>query len=222
MEKLHSGLGVTCAGTHPESRLNEALFRAGLVDEIDIINVTQNPATEPEQLADMSKSKVILPSPVTGTMPLETAIIQRRSLRNYLKRDLTIQQIGQLLWAAQGITGKKSTHRAAPSADACHPLTVYVCLPSGVWQYHPEGHYLTRHLEKDVRTNLAKAAMDQQFVQDASCVLVICVAFERASTLYGEELIRTRSIPIEAGRSSECSSAGCFTATGRMPGECIS
>ena len=43
---------------------------------------------------------ISLPPPSTsGTMSLEAAIAKRRSVRRYAPQDLTLEQIGQLLWA---------------------------------------------------------------------------------------------------------------------------
>ena len=67
----------------------------------------------------MSESRITLPQPRTsGPVSLEAAIAQRRSVRRYSPEHLKLEEIGQLLWAAQGITGGKDTLRAAPSAGA--------------------------------------------------------------------------------------------------------
>ena len=59
-----------------------------------------------------------LPPPsMTGAMSLDRALAARRSVREFASTALTWQQIGQLLWAAQGITHDAEL-RTAPSAGA--------------------------------------------------------------------------------------------------------
>ncbi len=135
----------------------------------------------------MSKSRITLPPPRTdGTVSLEAAITQRRSVRRYTPESLTLEQIGQLLWAAQGITGGKNTLRAAPSAGGCHPLIFYVCRADGAWRYYPEGHCLARHLEQDVREKLMEASWRQKFIAEAPCVFAISAIVERTTQRYGK------------------------------------
>ena len=150
----------------------------------------------------MSESRIPLPPPRTsGPVSLETAIAQRRSVRRYAPGDLSLEQIGQLLWAAQGITGGRAVLRAAPSAGARHPLEFYVCRADGMWHYEPQHHRLARHLERDVRGELAKAALGQQFIAEAACVFAVSAVFERTTRRY-EERGRLRYVPMDIGHAA--------------------
>lgn len=44
------------------------------------------------------------PASVNSAISLEESIAKRRSIREFSSKPLSIEQIGQLLWAAQGIT----------------------------------------------------------------------------------------------------------------------
>ncbi|GAI29574.1 unnamed protein product, partial [marine sediment metagenome] len=69
---------------------------------------------------------IYLPEPETvGEMSLEETIKKRRSVRSFDDKELNLEQISQILWAAQGITDEKG-HRSVPSAGALYPLEVYV------------------------------------------------------------------------------------------------
>ncbi|HKJ68956.1 MAG TPA: nitroreductase family protein, partial [bacterium] len=60
---------------------------------------------------------VRLPAPdYRGDVSVEAAIHGRRSIRDFRNIPLSLQQISQLLWAAQGITEPQEGLRAAPSA----------------------------------------------------------------------------------------------------------
>jgi SagB-type dehydrogenase family enzyme len=151
----------------------------------------------------MSESRITLPQPrPSGPVSLEEAIARRRSIRRYSPEHLKLEEIGQLLWAAQGITGGKDTLRAAPSAGAFHPLVFYVCRADGAWLYHPTGHALTRHLEHDVREELVEAAWRQKFIAEAPCVFVTSAIMERTTQKYRERGA-TRYVPMDAGHATE-------------------
>ena len=66
-----------------------------------------------------------LPAPdLNGTLSLEQALDERRSVREYAATPLTLDEVGQLLWAGQGITDDDG-YRTAPSAGARYPLELY-------------------------------------------------------------------------------------------------
>ena len=74
---------------------------------------------------------------IATRMSVEQALSKRRSSRTYSDRAIRRQDLGQLLWAAQGITGHYNK-RTAPSAGALHQMSVTVVaagvedLPAGI------------------------------------------------------------------------------------------
>jgi SagB-type dehydrogenase family enzyme len=151
----------------------------------------------------VTELRIELPQPRTdGTVSLEAAIARRRSVRRFHPDKLTLEQIGQLLWSAQGITGDRDVLRAAPSAGACHPLVFYVCRHDGVWRYHPGDHTLTHHLAQDVRKPLMQASYRQRFVAEAGCVFAISAILERTTGRYGKRG-ESRYIPMDIGHAAE-------------------
>jgi SagB-type dehydrogenase family enzyme len=102
--------------------------------------------------------EIVLPAPdTTGGMSLNEALSRRRSVRGFEAKPLTQEQLGQLLWAAQGITEPATGHRTAPSAMAKYPLTVYVCTADGVFTYEPNGHKLLRISTQDRRADVTQS-----------------------------------------------------------------
>ncbi|GAH07924.1 unnamed protein product, partial [marine sediment metagenome] len=65
------------------------------------------------------------------------------------EKDLNLEQISQLLWAAQGITDERG-HRASPSAGALYPLELYIVKKDGAYHYIPEGHKLEMIIRKNI------------------------------------------------------------------------
>ena len=93
----------------------------------------------------MPEKEIALPDPKFHShVSLEQAIFRRRSHRAFGVQGLTWEQIGQLAWAAQGITGRDARWRTAPSAGALHPLELYVLFPRHAYRYIPVEHKL-RH-----------------------------------------------------------------------------
>ena len=127
-----------------------------------------------------------LPQPqTTGTISIEQVITQRRSIRSFTDQALSQSEIGQLLWAAQGITAPERGFRAAPSAGALYPLELYVVTPEGVYHYQPQDHRMRLHLSGDRRVELSQACMGQGCVRQAAADFVITAVFSRTRSKYG-------------------------------------
>ncbi|MGQ9675418.1 MAG: SagB/ThcOx family dehydrogenase [Chloroflexota bacterium] len=158
---------------------------------------------------------VALPEPrLTGEVPLEKALHDRRSVRDYTGASLTLGEVGQLLWAAQGITTDWGG-RTAPSAGALYPLEVYLVagdvesLAAGVYRYQPRGHQLIGVRDGDVRSESADAALGQSCVRDGAIDIVIAAVYERTARKYGDRA--TRYVHMEAGHAAQ---NVCLQATG--------
>ena len=158
------------------------------------------PSTEQE-------TTIKLPEPrYESDISIEQSLIQRRSIRSYTNDPLTLQDVAQLLWAAQGITDPRG-FRTAPSAGALYPLEVYVVcgdvqdLPLGVYGYEPDGHQLMRIMDGDKRAEFAGAALGQSSVKEGAIAFVFTALYERTTTKYGDRGIMY--VHIEAGHAAQ-------------------
>jgi len=143
-----------------------------------------------------------LPDPKTdGETSVEATIAARRSVRSFTDQALTMNEIGQLAWAAQGITEPTRGLRAAPSAGATYPLELYVATPEGLLHYQPEGHTMKHIRDGDLRAQLAAAALGQSFVASAPADFVIAAVYERTAQRYGARA--ERYVHIEVGHAAE-------------------
>jgi SagB-type dehydrogenase family enzyme len=119
---------------------------------------------------------------------------------------VSLAQLGQLLWAAQGVT-HRSGLRAVPSAGALYPLELYAIvagshgLEAGIYHYRPRPHGLERVVEGDSRTDFAAAALMQEWLERASVILVVAAAHERTMAKYDER--GRRYVAIEAGHAAQ-------------------
>lgn len=149
------------------------------------------------------REEISLPKPkLKGEMTLEEAISRRRSVRDFTHRPLSMGEIGQLLWAAEGITGRASHLRAHPSAGALHPLEVYLVTVDGIFHYRPEGHRLRLVRPGDRREALDRAAYGQSFVAEAPCVIAIAAVYARTTGKYRDRG-RMRYVPMDAAHAAQ-------------------
>jgi SagB-type dehydrogenase family enzyme len=147
-------------------------------------------------------TETALPAPTTvGKMSLEEALAKRRSVRQFAAKDLTIEQVGQLAWAAQGITAASRGLRTAPSAGATYPLELYIVKADGVFHYLPQGHRLARLSSQDLRPGLSEAALGQGSVRQAGADFVIAAVYERTRARYGDRA--ERYVHMEVGHAAQ-------------------
>jgi SagB-type dehydrogenase family enzyme len=142
---------------------------------------------------------IALPEPSTdGSVSVEAAIAERRSCRNYQAGGLSLQALGQLCWAAQGITGNPSRRRAAPSAGGAYPIELFVAVaaggvegvPAGIYAYLPRDHALELRQEGDVRSELSNACLGQDFLEAVPVNLLLAADITRTADRYGKRADR--------------------------------
>jgi SagB-type dehydrogenase family enzyme len=170
--------------------------------------------------ADELGTPLTLPPPeLRGAMTVEQALHQRRSKREFAAVPLSLADVSQVLWAAQGVTDPRGW-RTAPSAGALAPLVVYLVaarvagLPPGEYRYLPQAHALLPLRSGDLRPELASAALEQAAVREAAAVLVIVAVVQRTQARYGSRA--ERFVQLEAGHASQnvylqCTARGLAT-----------
>ncbi len=161
----------------------------------------------PSTLQTKALANVKLPNPVYSShTSIEEALKKRRSIREYKNNPITLQQLAQLLWAAQGITSAKG-FRTAPSAGALYPIEIYVLsgnvkgLMPGVYRYLPKKHVLELLAKDDIRSKLATATFNQSGVTNAAADILITAAYARTTAKYGNR--GERFAQMEAGQVAE-------------------
>lgn len=157
--------------------------------------------------ATAAEQRIPLPAAgISKEMSVDDALEQRRSIRDFSRDGLVIEDVSELLWAAQGITGRRGL-RAAPSAGALYPLELYVVagdvkgLSPGVYRYRPKQHDLILVVSGDRRKPLATAALGQSWVRRAPAVLLITGVYERTMAKYGQR--GRRYVHMEVGHAAQ-------------------
>lgn len=148
-----------------------------------------------------------LPAPRTeGGDNLNQLLQQRRSRRDFGSGPITLAQLSQLLWSAQGITDASGL-RTAPSAGALYPLEIYVVagqvrdLDTGLYHYRVKTHSLTRIDKGDLRQSLTQAALGQNMIEEAAVIIAITGNYARTQRKYGSRA--GRYVHIEVGHVAQ-------------------
>ena len=145
----------------------------------------------------MIDQRIQLPPPrLSSENSLEAILASRRSHRRFSDQELDREQIGQLAWASQGVTGGDQRWRTTPSAGALHALELYVMIGEQMYHYDPVSHQLDFQRLVDL-DQVAAAAFNQRFIAQAPC----CFAF-------AADVTRTTKIYKQRGRLYVCMDLG--------------
>jgi SagB-type dehydrogenase family enzyme len=168
------------------------------------INLITSSLALSETLKTRASTSVKLPKQKTsGKKSLEELIHARRSKRRYSSGPLTIEQISQILWAAQGITSNNGRYRSTPSAGALYPIETYINisnvkqLASGLYKYEPQNHNLKIINSKDLKKKIHRFALKQSSVLGAQAIIIISSTPNKTKIKYGSKTMKY--IFIEAG-----------------------
>ena len=119
---------------------------------------------------------VQLPAPErTGGMPLMDALNKRQSIRSFQNKDLSIQQLSNLLWAANGFN--RDDKRTAPTANNRQELELYITTREALYFYDARNHSLREIKKGDLRGETGA----QDFVAKVPLNLIFVVDMQKAS-----------------------------------------
>jgi SagB-type dehydrogenase family enzyme len=143
--------------------------------------------------------QVSLPSPDDAQgLYTEDAIQRRRSVRDYSGRDMTRAELSRLLYLTGGINSERwgQVLRSAPSAGALYPIEVYPVvhrvegLTQGLYHYAARDHALELLRLGDLRAEIVRHGLMQEFLGQSNLVLVFTAIFQRLRWKYQERAYR--------------------------------
>jgi len=156
----------------------------------------------------LAMDTISLPQPqLTGEISIEETLSKRRSVREYTDSPLSISEVAQLAWAAQGVNDERSGFRTAPSAGATFPIEIYLFVTdiedvsNGVYRYNYDTHTLEKKIDGDKRRALYDVTLRQPSIADAPVVMVITGVVERTAQRYGDRALRY--VYMEAGHVAQ-------------------
>lgn len=166
----------------------------------------------------MSKERIILPAPhIVGAKSVAEALWLRKSGRECSLRALSLQDLSNILWAANGINRTDEGRRTAPSALNVQDICLYVFLPEGVYLYESATHSLSLKADGDQRHIIAgkpSPARSQEYAADFPATLLMVSDLERFEMPIDDSIRQMAAI--DAGIVSEnislfCASVGFIT-----------
>lgn len=152
----------------------------------------------------------LLPAQTEGGKPLMQALKDRKSERKFSTKEISLQLLSDLLWAAFGVNRPDTGGRTAPSAHNMQEIDIYVATSDGLYLYDAKANALMLVLAEDLRSLTGR----QSFVNDAPINLILVADHNRMTGLTGEE--KDFYETIDAGYISQnvylfCASAGLAT-----------
>lgn len=106
--------------------------------------------------AELQVIKLDPPSLKRG-LPLMEALSVRASAREFAEKELSLRDLSDLLWAADGMSRPAENKSTAPSAMNAHDIRIYVFLKQGAFLYDSPKHELTPVLAGDFRSSFMMA-----------------------------------------------------------------
>lgn len=161
-----------------------------------------------------AENEIKLPKPsFSGKISVEAAMVAKKSVRNFTEKPLTMQEVSQLLWAANGnipadaVSG--ATAKVIPSAGGLYALEIFLVtgndtvkgIPAGTYLYKPSSSSLALVAPGDNRTQIGHACLSQMWVARAPALIVISAVIPRTTSKYGSR--GYQYVFMEAGSSNQ-------------------
>jgi len=119
--------------------------------------------------ADLAPVKLNAPSKDRGFSIMKSLSV-RQSVREWNGKSLDIQDLSDLLWAANGINRPDKGMRTAPSYRDVQDMSLYVITKDGAYLYDPKENILTPVAAGNY---MAEAAGPQKTVENAAAVIIM-------------------------------------------------
>jgi SagB-type dehydrogenase family enzyme len=130
-----------------------------------------------------------LPPPVLkGAVSVEEALQGRRSNRRFADQPLTLSQVAQLLWAADGLNNPQGK-RTAPAARAAYAIDLYLVagkggvtdLAPGLYRYLVAEHALSPVAQGEFRPAVSQACNYQAWMMEAPAMVALAGDYARSA-----------------------------------------
>ncbi|QQE80166.1 SagB/ThcOx family dehydrogenase [Alicyclobacillus sp. SO9] len=204
---------------HVNSKLSRRMISPNMVSSRELLShrdMLKTMQTSEKSYPD--REFIPLPDVRPISIPLGMALRERRSRLMDTVGDVTVEQLSQLLWAGNGLTGDDRFYRTAPSGGALYPCELYVIsrhssLKAGIYHYRSLQHgveYL------DSKFDWASLFVPGTEPKGASLLIVTTAVFQRSFFKYGERSYRF--ILLEAGAIAQnIALAACDMNLGVLP-----
>lgn len=173
-------------------------------------NQTVQVTNQEPVLVEQSHTKE-LPSPVyKSQFSVEQALKNVRPRRSYSDDAVSLENVSQLLWAAQGVNVEWGD-RTAPSSKSTYPLSLYLIannitnLENGLYLYIPGDRQIVHTLDPITSGNYQTALfnnLNQNSMKNPAGVFVITGNMNKMAEAYGG-VAHDREVYMEAGHAAQ-------------------
>ena len=132
---------------------------------------------------EMKSIKLLAPQMESGK-PLMQALKKRKSSREFSSKDLPLQVISDMLWAANGINRPDSDHKTAPSTMNMQEIDIYVAKTDGLYLFDAKENMLIPITREDIRALTG----NQSFVKDAPINLIYVANLSKMDKLSADNI----------------------------------
>jgi SagB-type dehydrogenase family enzyme len=160
------------------------------------------------QKIDLTKPNLDKGSSITKSLSLRKSA----AVQDFQKaKDLSLSEISELLWAANGVNRQSEGKRTAPSAMNAQDAEVYVLAKTGAYLYNAQSHSLNLAASGDLRALAAGSQIDF-----ASAPIILLLVSDVSKFPRGDDAGRQKYGAIDAGIVSQnislfCSGTGLIT-----------
>lgn len=159
------------------------------------------------------QTEIALPKPRFSEELLHDALRNRRSLRQYSTKPISLQKLSNLLWSASGVNLKFDNGQVLytnPTASNHQEIIIYGIDKEGGFVYQPQTHSIKRIFKGDFRPFVG----EQEFVGTAP--LILCITAKYSRMVKHNLIKKIRYSRIDAGYVSQniylyCASANLAT-----------
>jgi SagB-type dehydrogenase family enzyme len=157
------------------------------------------------------KSIALNPPDINSGLTVMQAFSKRSSASAFTSEKLKLQDLSDLLWAANGINRLDSKKRTAPSAMNAQDIDIYVFLEEGVYIYNAGSNSIDPVVSGDQRV---LAAGRQTEFANAAVILVLVTDISKFKS--GEDSMKLSMAAMDAGMVSQniavfCAGTGLLT-----------
>lgn len=144
-------------------------------------------------------SVIILGKPdVKRGVPVMTALAQRASVREFDSVEISLKDLSDLLWAANGVNRPEEGKRTAPSAQNAQDVDIFVFTKDAVFFYNAMKHQLEWVTDGDHRDMLAGKQ-----VESLKAPVFLLLVSDISRFRFGEEELKIQWGAIDAGMVAE-------------------
>lgn len=208
VENIDAVSGATYTSNGVINAVKDALKKAaGNINPGTMASIVSEPLNIP---ADTKELK--LPAPkLDPSKSLAEALQNRRSIRDFdTEKELSLQTLSNLLWAASGVN-RANGRKTAPSAFDWKEIEIYIAMKQGVFMYDPRRNILIKTVDSDIRASCGF----QAFAKDAPVNLIYVANYGKMTGKGGPDMLRFYAA-VDTGYISQnvylfCASEGLAT-----------